>query len=226
MNRVIKALLFDLDGTLIDSLPDIVRSVNELRRSRGLTSITRGSCLGFIGKGAEHLVRGCLPGLMSSGEFLQAVAEYQNYYRQGPMRSKLFSGVERGLKLVKGKFPNLKFAVVTNKSTRLANEALAHLLPKIIFDDVRGADSVKARKPDPSHAHAVLEAINVRPDEALMLGDDPVDYELAQNARLKFLGASWGYGDLASRVENPELLCKNFSEFVEKVTNHLGERPD
>jgi len=213
-----KGILFDLDGTLIDSLPDIVQSVNNLRRGRGLGTLTRGFCLPHIGKGADYLIRGVLPQITDSTEILRAVAEYQQSYLELPSRSKPFAGVIKGLSELKVIFPELRFAVVTNKSTRLAIKTCEEHLSSLSFEVIQGPEKLKARKPAKEHADAVLGVMKLDADEVVICGDDLVDYELAKNIGTSFFAANWGYGKLKLQVSyssdfNP---CSDFTDFCQK----------
>jgi HAD superfamily hydrolase (TIGR01549 family) len=112
------------------------------------------------------------------------------------------------------KLPQVKLGIVTNKPTRIAELTLKHYLPKIQFDVIYGPEKVTKAKPHPEHLLEALAHIQVPPEKAWFIGDDPVDAECAKMAKVQFYGASYGFGRV--KVAPSEMLS-GISEILVKV---------
>lgn len=199
------AFLFDLDGTLVDSLADICNVLNDVRHSRGLTPWPFEQIRPFIGKGADYLIRNCFPELLAE-EHAAALDLYREIYLRNPERGGgLYPGVAETLARLRSN-PNALVGVVTNKPGGVAEVTLAHYLPDFTFDLILGPEKVSAKKPNPHHLLEALEQLKVRPERALFVGDTDVDHECAVGAGVKFLAASFGFGGV--EVSPPFRLLK------------------
>ena len=188
------AVVFDLDGTLIDSAPDIHAATNALLAEDGLPALTFAQVKGFIGKGVPHLIT----------RVLDAVGEDP----QGPRHADLVHRFEAryetavGLTVV---YPNVIAALealqaqghvlglCTNKPLAPTHAVLDHLNLSRFFGAVVGGDSLPVRKPDPAPLQATLAALGANPHKTLYVGDSEVDAETAQRAGLPFLLFTEGY---------------------------------
>ncbi len=208
------AILFDLDGTLVDSLSDIAGIVNHTRGAHGLSPIPIDTIRGFIGRGLEHLIAGTFPEIEPE-KLRELGADYHRYYLEHPYSTgALYPGVRETLYVLRQR-PGLKLGVVTNKPSLVADKTLAHYLPGLHFDIVAGPERVSHRKPDPRHLLDALVRIETRPADALYLGDDPVDAQCAEAAGVRFLGAGYGFGGVEVGEEQmlrafPDLLNDAF----------------
>lgn len=189
---MIRAALFDLDGTLLDSLPDIAEAVNRLRRELGFGDIGEEPLRRWIGKGAEYLVAGALRDMPGLDVNVAAQRYIRHYLTLEQPRTRLYPGVRETLLALYAR--GFRMGVVTNKATASAEDSLARLLPDIPFDFVAGPERVSARKPHPAHALEVLSKIGARPRDAFLVGDDPVDAECARAAGVRFFAAVYGIG--------------------------------
>jgi phosphoglycolate phosphatase len=214
---MLKALILDLDGTLIDTVPDIVRSVNELRRERGFTSLNRGQILKGVGKGIETLLQSCLGSYVDQAQLLKDIERYQWIYSQLSSKARPFPHVRRGLAQIRKAVPALRLAVVTNKTTRLAVETLKIHLPGYPWEQVRGPETVTQRKPHPAHLLETLADMALDIKEILYVGDDVVDRDLARACGCEFIGAEWGYGNLTQASYPDSKICESFEGVVEAV---------
>lgn len=206
-------VLFDLDGTLVYSLPDIVGVVNAVRARAKLPALEMEAVRPHIGRGGTHLLGACLPELKDA-DLDGFVAQFRALYLEKPhWGGHLYPGVLETLKELRSR-PSLKLGIVTNKSTPVANRTLEHYLPGLEFDIVAGCDTVSSRKPDPRHLSETLPRLGLSPRSAWFVGDDLVDRQCAEGAGVNFLGACYGFGRVS--VE-PERRLEEFSEVLVKV---------
>ncbi|SOB98142.1 phosphoglycolate phosphatase [Rhodobacter sp. JA431] len=186
------ALIFDLDGTLIDSVPAIHSVSNAVLVERGYPALGVDEVRGYVGKGAPHLVR-CL--LQSAGQdpdgplFDEIYAELVKRYETEVEGNTLYPGVREALETLKAE--GYKMAVTTNKPLAPALAAIAHVGLEDMFDLVLGGDSLPTRKPDPEMVHEAQRRLGAQ--QAVYLGDSEVDAETAQNAGLPFVLYTEGY---------------------------------
>jgi phosphoglycolate phosphatase len=208
--RKIRALLFDLDGTLIDSEEDIAASANRLRASQGLQPLPRDVIGSFVGEGIEALVRK-LMGPAFEAKIPALVEEFRrDYHEHCAEHTRLYPGVEPTLQaLAKAGY---KMAVVTNKPERISLRILELLGAGGHFGCVIGGNSCKSKKPDPEPLFEACRRLGVEIGAACMIGDSRVDIEAGRNAGIPALGILGGIGDEAlMRAAGPSLVLEDFS---------------
>ncbi len=190
----ISAVLFDLDGTLIDSLPDLAAAVNRLLAEEGRAPLPPDEVKVMVGDGAGTLVarafaaRGGLPGPDVAPYLARFLADYEP--RAAEM-TRPWPGVVETLQRLKA--AGLKLAVCTNKPSRATGEILAALGLAEYFDAVVGGDDAPALKPDPAHLHETLRRLSAAADEAVMVGDSANDVLAAKAAGVPAVVVSFGY---------------------------------
>ncbi|WPY93030.1 HAD-IA family hydrolase [Limimaricola variabilis] len=185
------AAVFDLDGTLIDSAPDIADAVNRTFVAHGLDATDEAVVTGLIGNGARQLVADllthqCIPAAPSDIAILTE-AYVAAYAEQPVSRTTIYPHVAEDLAELKR--AGWRLGLCTNKPQALTLAVLERLGLAPLFDAVRGADVVPARKPDPGHLRAVIEALGV--DRAIYVGDTEVDEATALAAGMPFRGVAW-----------------------------------
>lgn len=184
-------LLFDLDGTLINSLPDICGALNHVRGEWGLKPRPTEELKRCIGHGAMELIRTGIPEIT---DHEAALARYRQLYLERPdWGGHAYAGVAETLLPLRRR-PEVRLGVVTNKTTASAELALKYYLPELKFDVVFGPERVRAQKPSPLHIEDALAALGRKPDSAWFVGDNPVDLACAEAAGVRFLGAGYGFG--------------------------------
>ncbi len=213
------AVLFDLDGTLVHSLPDIAGAMNVVREQEGLLPISEEATRRFIGKGADHLIRGCIPERPESDNERLTNA-YRDYYFEHPHRfGHLYPGVEATLERL-SRQKSVVLGVVTNKPSKVADKTLDYYLPQITFAAVMGPERVSQRKPEPQHLLETLGLLSIAPDRACFVGDDPVDMACADSANVRFFGAGYGFGGVTAQGRQ----LANFSELLGHLEKLIGEK--
>ena len=197
-----KAYLFDLDGTVVNTLEDITCAINLMLVEYSFPIFTVEEIRLKIGNGARKLVERSLPETVrSDAEFVdRALKTYQSFYTAHCTdKVYVYNGLEKALLDLKenGK----KLAIVTNKDHIHATVIIDKLLPGV-FDTVLGYNGEFPHKPDPSSVLSILEDFGVVPEDAAFVGDTWVDVETGRNAGMMTVGVEWGFSGLASYDEN------------------------
>lgn len=185
-------LLLDLDGTLVDTVPDLLASLNRLMDSRGLPALSTAEVIPMIGDGAAVLVRRAMAARgreATPADIQTLLADYTANVADG---SRLFPGVEPTLRAMAA--DGWRLAVCTNKPVVASRELLATLGVLELFAAVGGGDSYRTRKPDPEHLLSTLADAGGRADAAVMVGDHHNDVQAAAGAGVPCIFAAWGYG--------------------------------
>ena len=181
------AIVFDLDGTLIDSAPDIAAAVNQTLESRGLPGLPASRVESFIGAGARDLMARVFDALgrrPTRAELESALADYLERYRAGPAeRTRPYPGVKEALDALRGR--GLRMGICTNKHEDLACAVLGALGLSAYFSSVVGCDRLPWRKPDPRHLQAVVEELGASPDRVVYVGDTETDRQCAEAAGIR-----------------------------------------
>ena len=193
---MIRAALIDLDGTLLDTAPDLAAAANATLADLGMRQIDPGEVRDFIGKGIAALVRRCLEsaagGVPDEALCDSALKRFALHYeRLNGSSSRLYPGVEEGLAAMKAR--GLRLACVTNKASRFTGPLLASSRLARYFDQVVTGDRVGLRKPDPEPFLFACRALGVAPPEAAVIGDSANDAEGGRRAGCRVLLVPYGY---------------------------------
>lgn len=185
-------MLLDLDGTLVNSVPDLTASLNRVLMPRGLARFDEAEVAPFIGDGVPALVRRALRarGQAESQDILDAFLA--DYGANASVATKPYPGVTEGLTTLRDQ--GWRLAVCTNKPEAPARELLAALGLLPLLAAVGGGDSFPVRKPDPAHLLETLRVAGGEPAAAVSLGDHRNDVLAAQGAGVPCIFAGWGYG--------------------------------
>ena len=208
---VIKLIIFDLDGTLIDSLDDLTEAVNSMRTSFGLDPLDRIAVRGMVGQGARNLVERALPAARPA-EVEQGLALFLAYNEAHVAdRTALYPGVRETLELLSTR--GFTSVVVSNKNELLCRKVLELLHLDGFFKGIYGADSLPARKPSPEPLRHVMRACGCRADETIMVGDSINDVAAGVAAGVQTIGCSYGYGEPAE-LDGAVIRIREFAELL------------
>ena len=214
MKRV--ALVFDLDGTLVDSVPDLRAALNTVLRELGRRELAAGEVRGMIGDGVPALVR---RGLAATGEavgFAAAHARFVELYEADPTTlSQLYPGVAETLAGLRD--GGARLAVCTNKPQAATIGVLEGLGIAGYFTAVLGGDVLPVKKPDPGHLLAAVKRLGGTPGEAAMIGDNENDYEAARGAGIPVLLMRYGYLRAPAESLAPDAWLDRFADIPEAL---------
>lgn len=193
---MICAALLDLDGTLLDTVPDIANAINGMRHEYGLPGLREDVLATYIGKGSANLVRRCLPDsiVQDPAQFNAALERYYALYEAcNGERARLFDGVLPGLRALQEQ--GIPMGVVTNKPGPFAVPLLQGVGLAGFFDVVLGGDATERRKPLPDLLWMACERLQVPPNQAVMIGDSLNDVQAAHAAGCRVLAVPYGYNE-------------------------------
>ena len=207
----VRALIFDLDGTLIDSKLDLILSVNAMLRELGRSELHEDTISGYIGRGAPLLVAQAL-GQGASEEQCQRGLEYfLTYYEAHKMdNTRLYPGVAEALY----RLGHLPMAVLTNKPVRVSMRILEALGLSRKFRAVYGGNSFETKKPDPLGANTILSELGTAPGEAMLVGDSEIDVQTARNAGTAAAIVNYGFGAYDRAAYPADLYLDRLTELV------------
>jgi phosphoglycolate phosphatase len=187
----VKALVFDLDGTLIDSKKDLVLAVNATLRAMGREELPSELVASYVGSGAPVLIRRVLGEAAEPGELDRALKFFLSYYEQHKLDfTRAYPGVRQALEQLRG----TPMAVLTNKPRNISVDILEQLGLAEFFRLIYGGNSFATKKPDPLGAQTVLAELAVAASEAVMVGDSEVDVQTARNAGMISAIVNFGFG--------------------------------
>ena len=198
-SATIRAFIFDLDGTLIDSKMDIVNSVNAMLRTTGRSELPAQTIASFVGHGAPQLMASVLGKAASESDRETALSTFLRHYEDHPLdETRTYPGVKEGLAAL-GEYPK---AVLTNKPLRASMQILEGLGLLEFFTVIYGGDSFATKKPDPAGALSILQELGFPAGQAAMVGDSDVDIQTARNAGMRAVAVTYGFGNY-DRIANP-----------------------
>jgi phosphoglycolate phosphatase len=187
----VRALIFDLDGTLIDSKEDLIHSVNAMLRELGRRELEPETISGYIGHGAPQLVARALGEGSTEEERQRALQFFLGYYEVHKMdNTYAYPGVAETLE----ELASMPMAVLTNKPVRISVRILDAMGLAKYFRAIYGGNSFETKKPDPLGAKTILRELNTKPGEALLVGDSEVDVQTARNAGMLAAAVNYGFG--------------------------------
>ena len=210
-----KVIVFDLDGTLLDTLEDIAISANFALKTLGFEEEEVSKYRYFVGEGVIKLFENIFASHPQSDEVISsAVALFESHYAvQFYKNTKLYDGVSKMLTFLQKR--GFKMAILSNKPDSFTKMCVFKYLRKWDFEVVFGAREGIPRKPHPQGALDVAEALHVKPHECYYLGDTMIDMQTASGAGMISIGALWGFRDEEElRLHGAQFLAKTPSEVI------------
>lgn len=205
-----KAVLFDLDGTLLDTLEDLADSMNAVLWQMNSPVHPPSSYKLFVGEGVEYLVYQALPAdQRQPGTIKKCVALMRTEYaKRWANKTRVYPGIEELLEELASR--EIKISILSNKPDDFTKAIVQKLFPKQPFEVVLGSHSSRPKKPDPKPALEISRKCSIPPDEFIFLGDTKVDMQTACSAQMYPIGALWGF-----RMRD-ELLASGAKHLIQK----------
>ncbi|MGF1625975.1 MAG: HAD-IA family hydrolase [Alphaproteobacteria bacterium] len=222
------AILFDLDGTLIDTLPDLVAASNAFLAEHDAAPLPQERVQAMIGDGllalaAKVMAAGGIRPQEPIAVALQALRFRQIYEGLGHGLSTVYPHVRETLATLKA--DGYRLALCTNKTEAMAQEMLVRFDLADLFATVGGSDSFRARKPDPAHVRGVLDRLGVSAGRAVMVGDSANDVRAAQGAQVRSVIVAYGYGLQGALAAGPEMVVARFADLPPVLARMLAPAP-
>lgn len=223
MTTMIELLIYDLDGTLIDSCRDIANAVNWTLKELGLRELSLKTISSFVGRGVTNLMNGVLRETLREGKsqnvefeinhlLERSVKLYRAHYAEHLLdETKLYPSVQMVLEHFKDK----KQAVITNKPEGFSNEILRGLKIDSYFFRVIGGDQHFPKKPAPEPVLELVQSAGVGLGETVLIGDSVIDVETGRNAKIKTIAVTYGFSNMDEiKHAKPDFVLKNLAELI------------
>ena len=209
-----RLVIFDLDGTLLDTIDDLKETVNHAMSLRGFPTFTRDEVMAMVGHGARNLMRQALPiGHKDDNTVDAAYNDFKAYYiTHIDVYTKPFPGIQD--LLAKLHQEGIMLAVASNKFQEGTEHLIKEFFPEIPFVAVLGGRPDFPLKPDPEIVNEVLCKANIEKEDAVMIGDSDTDMETAANGGIMGIAVNWGYRDMSS---NENILVANSVEELKQI---------
>ena len=210
-----KGIIFDLDGTLVNSLEDISDAMNKVLQGLNFPTHTYETYQYFIGSGLRNLVSKALPSTNNSDEQIEICFECMiNEYREiCTLKTKPYDGIVELLENLTSQ--NIKMAVFSNKADELTKKIASEIFPNH-FDTAIGLSTEALKKPNPFEALEIGKKWNLKPEEILFVGDSDIDMQTAVNANMFPIGVTWGYRtEEELKNSGAKLVVNTASELIE-----------
>lgn len=190
---MIKCVIFDLDGTLVNTIEDLGLACDYLLEKQGRElKWTIDDYKNFVGNGAKLLVERAFEGELSANELEEQYQQFKIKYNEIKMEhAHAYEGIKEVVSILKEN--NIKLAVCTNKPDVAAKGMIKDIFGSDMFDIVCGAVDDLPKKPDPTIAKSIIKELKVTPNECVWIGDSSVDIETAKNLGCKSIGVTWGF---------------------------------
>jgi phosphoglycolate phosphatase len=211
-----RAVLFDFDGTLLDTLRDLAESVNSVLSRSGFPEHSLEAYRHFVGEGIEELARRVLPeGHRDEATITKTLTDVRQEYRQRwPNHTRPYEGIPELLDALTAR--RVKMAIVTNKPDDSTRTMAARLLPRWKFDVIVGATTEMPRKPDPKGALEAARRLRLSPEAILYVGDSDIDMKTANAAGMYAVGVLWGFRSADELIKNgAKVLIRKPLELLE-----------
>ncbi len=211
-----KLVIFDLDGTLIDSRLDLIHSVNAMLRNFDRPELPGDVVASYVGDGAPMLVRRALGDPDDEKFFKQGLEFFLGYYREHKLDyTRVYPGIPEALQRIQSNGANRKMAVLSNKPVNPSRAIVDALGLAEFFVNVYGGNSFETKKPDPQGVKTLLKETGTGPANAIIVGDSSIDVLTGRNAEIATCGVTYGFA--------PHTLCEAPPDILIESPQELGE---
>jgi phosphoglycolate phosphatase len=207
-------LIFDLDGTLIDSRLDLATAVNATRRHMGMEALANERVYSYVGNGAPVLIRRAMGEQATEGELQEALEFFLEFYREHDLdHTVLYPGVKESLDRFRD--AGKRMAVLTNKPVRMSRHIVEGLGVGAHFFQVYGGNSFEFKKPNPIGVQALIKEAGAARESSMMVGDSSVDVHTARNAGIQCCGVTYGFQPETLADPVPDVLFDRMQDFAD-----------
>jgi phosphoglycolate phosphatase len=211
-----RLLIFDLDGTLVDSRLDLIHSINAMLRHLQRPELPGDAIASYVGDGAPMLVRRALGDPSDESFFNQALEYFLDYYRVHKLDyTQVYDGIKESLVAIRARNPKVQMAILSNKPVNPSRAIVEALGLGEFFVKVYGGNSFETKKPDPFGARQLLSETGASAQEAMMIGDSSIDVLTGKNAGLWTCGVSYGFAPHTLVEVPPDVLVSNPHDLTE-----------
>lgn len=215
---MMEAVIFDLDGTLLNTLEDICDVVNSVLNFNGMPDKSIEKIRLAVGKGVEELVRRLIPSGIETDEIVMTISDQirETYIERGFVKTRPYPGIRELLKNLQAE--HVPMAVLTNKPQNSAEKAVNLYFSDIPFISINGVEPGCLMKPSPDVVIPIIEKLGTLTGNTLMVGDSDVDMETAVNSGMIAIGVSWGFRDVSLLLEHgADIIVDSPGEIMEIV---------
>ena len=210
-----QAVLFDMDGTVLDTLTDLAAAVNAAMRQFKLPEVSRGKVRESLGNGAEHLIRACVPEERPEAFVQQVLAWYRPYYDAHCLVETCpYPGILELMGRLKAR--GIRQAIISNKGDAAVQELAKRFFPNLLETAVGESGTVR-RKPDPDAVLAAARRMGVARSNCVYIGDTEVDLATARNAGMDCIAVTWGFRSEAQLLEAGATCLAHTAEELENI---------
>jgi phosphoglycolate phosphatase len=216
-------LIFDLDGTLVDSKLDLAQAVNATRSHMGMSALDNERVYSYVGNGAPVLIRRAMGAQATEPQVQEALEFFLEFYREHYLDfTTLYPGVREALDRLRdgGK----RMAVLTNKPVRISRAILDGLGVSGHFFQVYGGNSFDLKKPDPIGVRTLMLEAGIPAERTLMIGDSGVDIQTARNAGIASCGVTYGFQPETLADPAPDRMVDRMEELADWLVGPKGEK--
>ena len=215
---MVRLLIFDLDGTLIDSRLDLIHSVNAMMRHLDRPELPGDLVASYVGDGAPVLVRRALGDPQDENLLRRGLDYFLAYYREHKLdHTHVYDGVKEALAAIRDSANGLprSMAVLSNKPVNPSRAIVEALGLGEFFASVYGGNSFPTKKPDPEGAQTILKEANAKPEEALIVGDSSIDITTGRNAGMWTCGVTYGFAPHTLQENPPDIVLDSPRELAQ-----------
>ena len=214
-----KVVIFDLDGTLLNTLEDIADCTNEVMKQNDFPISELSRYNYFVGNGIEDMVRSALPESERNNDSFvkKCTLEFANIYKDGwKNKTSIYDGILDLIRIIKSK--NMKIAILSNKPDNFTKETIAHFFKDTEFDAIWGKKDEFPLKPSPESALALIKKLNVKAADVLYVGDTSIDMITAESSGFTSVGVLWGFRtEKELEVSGAQYIVKHPKEIIKII---------